>query len=180
MTFRRTTSGLNNSYLFYRVDAVVYLEGGDSLTKEEIENGTFNTATDDIRFWQALFGFYRPGKSYQFCSVGSKETVKSIAEDIVQGRVQNVIVAMDRDFDNINSRLINGNNIIYTLGYSWENDAWTPAAVLEAYCLLSGSCKISVQTEKELIEQYFMGCIGKIRGGVRADAVLSQNGSSLF
>lgn len=180
MTFRRTISGLNNSYLFYSVDAVVYLEGGDSLTREDVENGKFNSATDDIRFWQALFGFYRPGRRYQFCSVGSKETVKSIAKDIEQGHVHNVIAAMDRDFDNINNRIVSGDNIIYTLGYSWENDAWTPEAVSEAYCMLSGSCKTGIQSVEKSITQYFEECALHIRGAVRADAVLSQNGSSLF
>lgn len=180
MTFRRTVSGLNNSHLFYRVDAVVYLEGGGSLTREEVENGIFNAATDDIRYWQTLFGFYRPGKRFKFCSVGSKETVKSIAKDIAQGDVQNVIAAMDRDFDNINNRMISGNDIIYTYGYSWENDAWSSPAVVEAYCLMSGSCKAGIHAEKETIEQYFHDCFFNIRGAVRADAILSQHGFSLF
>lgn len=180
MTFRRTTSGLNNSYLFYGVDAVVYLEGGDSLRKKEVENGIFSASTDDIRYWQSLFGLFRPNTNYQFCSVGSKETVKSIAEDIVEGRIQNVIVAMDRDFDHINNRVLVHQNIIYTFGYSWENDAWAPDVVLEAYCLMSGSCKTGIQAERELIEQYFKECSLNLRGAVRIDAVLSQVESSLF
>jgi len=180
MTFRRTTSGLNNSYLFFGVDAVVYLEGGDSITKQDVENGIFSASTDDIRYWQILFGFYKPEKSYQFCSVGSKETVKSIADEIIQGRVQNVIVAMDRDFDNLNNRTLSHDNIIYTFGYSWENDAWTSEAVLEAYCVLSGSCKTGIHTEKEVIESFYEKISHDLHGAVYIDAVLSQNNSSLF
>jgi Protein of unknown function (DUF4435) len=180
MTFRRSTSGLNNLCLFYRVDAVVYLEGGNSLTREEVENGVFSASTDDIRYWQALFGFYRPDKNFKFCSVGSKETAKSIAEDIVQGRVHNIIVAMDRDFDGINGRMISNTNVIYTFGYSWENDAWAPASVLEAYCLMSGSCRTGMQSQKELVEKFFTNCSHQLWGAVRIDAVLSQHGNSLF
>jgi len=180
MTFRRSTSGLSNLCLFYRVDAVVYLEGGNSFTREQVENGDFSGSSDDIRYWQALFGFYKPDKNFKFCSVGSKETTKSIAEDIVQGRVHNIVVAMDRDFDAINGKIIANTNVIYTFGYSWENDAWSPPSVLESYCLLSGSCKTGVQSEKEIIDNYFTKCSQQLSGAVRIDAVLSQHDSSLF
>lgn len=180
MTFRRTNSGLNNLYLFYGVDAVVYLEGGNSLTREDVDNGLYSNSTADIRYWQALFSFYRPGKRFQFCSIGSKQTVKSIADDVIRQNIKNIIVAMDRDFDNINATLTFNQNVIFTRGYSWENDAWRPEAVLEAYCIMSGSCKTEIQGETKTLLNYFDKCAYNLRGAVRADAVLSQNGSSLF
>lgn len=180
MSFRRTESGLSNSYLFFGVDVVVYIEGGNSLRREEVDNGIYTASSSDIRFWQTLFEIYRPNKKCKFCSIGSKETVKSIAIDIMEKRVENVIVAMDRDFDHINGRLINTENVIYTLGYSWENDAWRRLPLTEAFCALSGSCKAQIPDEEEIIDNYFQECSSELRHAVRIDAVLSQHGNSFF
>lgn len=180
MSFRRTESGLTNLYLFFGVDAVVYLEGGASLCRDEVNQGLYTDSTQDIRFWQTLFSIYRSDKKYKFCSVGSKETVKSIATDISDGRVANVIAAMDRDFDHINGRLISANNIIYTFGYSWENDAWNKDAVREAFCSLSGACATKIDAEKEILDNYYQELASLLRGAIRIDAVLSQYDNSLF
>ncbi|MES9859217.1 MAG: DUF4435 domain-containing protein [Candidatus Thiodiazotropha sp. LLP2] len=180
MSFRRTESGLTNLYLFFGVDAVVYLEGGASLCRDDVNQGLYSDSTQDIRFWQTLFKIYRSDKTYKFCSVGSKETVKSIATDILNGRVNNVIAAMDRDFDHINERLISANNIIYTFGYSWENDAWDKNALRETFCSLSGACATKIDTEKEILDNYYKELASKLRGAVRIDAVLSQYDNSLF
>jgi hypothetical protein len=180
MSFRRTESGLTNLYLFFGVDAVVYLEGGASLCRDDVNQGLYTDSTQDIRFWQTLFSIYRTGKKYKFCSVGSKETVKSIATDILNGRVNNVIAAMDRDFDHINGRLISANNIIYTFGYSWENDAWNKDALREAFCSLAGACATKIDTEEEILDNYYQELASQLRGAIRIDAVLSQYDNSLF
>lgn len=180
MSFRRTESGLTNLYLFFGVDAVVYLEGGASLSREDVNQGLYTDSTQDIRFWQTLFSIYRSGKKYKFCSVGSKETVKSIATDVMEGRVNNVIAAMDRDFDHINGRLIATNNIIYTFGYSWENDAWNKEALREAFCTLAGACATKIDAEEEILENYYQEVASHLRGAIRIDAILSQYDYSLF
>jgi len=180
MSFRRTESGLTNLYLFFGVDTVVYLEGGSSICRDDVDQGLYADSTQDIRFWQTIFNIYRSDKKYKFCSVGSKETVKSIATDIMEGRVNNVIAAMDRDFDHINGRLLVANNIIYTYGYSWENDAWNKAALREAFCSLSGACSTKINTEAEIIDEYFHEITLKLRGAIRLDAVLSQYDNSFF
>ena len=180
MSFRRTASGLSNLYLFFRVDAVVYLEGGRSLCRDDVDNGIYTDATHDIRFWQTVFGIYRPGKLFKFCSIGSKETVNSIAQDIVDGAIANVIVAMDRDFDHINDKLLISDNVIYTHGYSWENDAWNETSLREAFCALSGACKTKIQIESDIIGKYYKECAFYLKGSIRMDAVLSQHGYSFF
>jgi len=180
MSFRRTESGLSNLYLFFSVDAVVYLEGGSSICRDDVNQGLYTDSTQDIRFWQTIFNIYRPDKEYKFCSVGSKETVKSIATDIMEGRINNVIAAMDRDFDHINGRLMVANNVIYTLGYSWENDAWNKGALREAFCSLSAACSTRIDTEEKIINKYFHEISSKLRGAVRIDAVLSQYDNSFF
>ena len=180
MTFRRTNAGLSNLYLFLNAEAVVFVEGGQSFTREDIDNGLYNKSSSDIRFWQALFNAYRPGKNYQFRSVGSKEVVKSIAADIQTGRVSRVIAAMDRDFDHINARLISSENVVYTKGYSWENDSWNEVTIFEAFCTLSGSCKNNADNEKSYLEQSFAKFSSCLHGPVRIDAILSQYDNSLF
>ena len=180
MSFRRTESGLSNLYLFFGVDAVVYLEGGISLCRDDVDNGIYTDATQDIRFWQTLFDIYRPEKTFKFCSIGSKETVRSIAQDIEDGAIVNVIVAMDRDFDNINGRILISDNIIYTHGYSWENDAWNEVSLKNAFCALSGACKTKIQIESDIIKKYYQECALYLKGSTRMDAVLSQHGISFY
>ena len=180
MRFRRTNAGLSNLYLFLNAEAVVFVEGGQSFTRKDINNNLYNKSSSDIRFWQALFNAYRPGKNYQFRSVGSKEAVKSIAADIQAGRISRVIAAMDRDFDHINARLISSENVVYTKGYSWENDSWNEITIFEAFCSLSGSCKNNADNEKSYLEQSFAkfsNCLNRL---VRIDAILSQYDNSLF
>lgn len=180
MSFRRTNSGLSNLYLFLDCDAVVFLEGGDSLRKDQVENGLYNDLSEDIQFWQTAFSIFRPERKYQFRSIGSKETVKSIAADVMNGHTNNVIVAMDRDFDHLNGRLLLSDNIIYTRGYSWENDAWNKLALVEAFYTLSGSCKTQIDAEATIVDGYFEKCLLGLRGAVRIDAILSQYNNSLF
>lgn len=182
MTFRRTSSGLSNLGLFYGVDTVVFLEGGNqSLSRDDVEAGMFSASSPDVRFWQTLFDLYRPGTRIQFRSVGSKTVVKSIARDIRDGSVTGVVVAMDRDFDHINNDLIASQNVIYTNGYSWENDVWwCDASLFSACCAISGSCKSNLNDEKQFIRRSLTRFEMACKGAVRADAILSQYGDSLF
>src|SRR5690606_19841105 len=45
-----------------------------------------------------------------------------IAEKILNTSVKNTIAVMDRDYDDKFGDTINHPNVIYTFGYSWEND----------------------------------------------------------
>lgn len=180
MTFRRTGSGLSNFYLFVDADVVVFVEGGLSITRLDVDNGKFTECSSDIRFWQQLFNIYKPDLKYQFRSIGSKETLKSIAKDIDGGEITRVIVAMDRDFDHINERIISSKNVIYTNGYSWENEAWNEKTILEAFCSLSGASMYNLGNEFETIRKMMDSFSKRVRAAVRIDAILSQYGSSLF
>ena len=87
---------------------------------------------------------------------------------------------MDRDFDNICETKINSNNVLYTKGYSWENDCWTPEVIYDAYCILSGSCKTnSTETLQEIINIY-IDFEKSTRRYIKLDAVLLQNSHSFF
>lgn len=180
MSFLRTKSGLSNLHLFFGVDSVVFLEGGKSLSIDEIKNGQHTNSSHDIRFWQCVFEVYRPKHTFQFRSVGSKQCVKQIANEIKDGVVTNIIVAMDRDFDNLNSAIIEANNVIYTYGYSWENDAWIKDSVVDAITALTGSCKTSMKEEIDIISNFYKECFTRLRWCILIDAILLQNGASFF
>lgn len=180
MIFVRTNSGLSNSRLFFKVDATIYVEGGDSVNIDDVKNGQFSSSSSDVRFWQSLFSYYFPEKKFQFCCVGSKETVKKIANDIKSKKIFNVIVAMDRDFDHINGKKIISENVLYTYGYSWENDSWNDFTILQSFCSLSGSCKNNIENEELLTKNISSSFFFKIRRAVFIDAILSQYNCSLF
>ena len=181
MTFRRTSSGLSNLHLFVGAQAVVFLEGGPiSFTREKIEEGEFTSNSSDIRFWQALFAYYRPNGKYQFRSIGSKEAVKSIALDINNGNIRNVIAIMDRDFDNLTGEKITGNNILYTYGYSWENDCWSRETINSAVISLTGLCATKINDVDTIVSELLNNFIRQIKNAVKADSLLLQNGASLF
>ena len=180
MTFLRTNSGLSNLHLFVRADIVVFVEGGKSYSCDDVDSGLYNSNSSDIRFWQVLFSIYRPEKDYKFRAVGSKEVVKIIAQEIKSGHVSKVVVAMDRDFDHINSRIISSDNVLYTFGYSWENDCWSDTTILQAYCSLSGSCNNYAANKITFIKEAISQFSRSLHGAVYLDAILSQYGSSLF
>lgn len=181
MTFRRTSSGLSNLHLFVGVQTVVFLEGGPiSFTRERIEDGEYSANSADIRFWQTLFDHYRPNTIYQFRSIGSKEAVKSIALDIKIGNINNVIAIMDRDFDNLTDDIINGDNILYTCGYSWENDCWSKETINSAVILLAGLCATKINDVDVIVSELFDCFYKQVKRAVKVDSLLLQNGASFF
>lgn len=181
MIFRRTSSGLSNFHLFIDAEAVVFLEGGaTSFTREKVEDGKFTSVSSDIRYWQALFTHYLPSRKFEFRSIGSKQIVKSIALDIKNGNISNVIAVMDRDFDNLTGEIIDGDNILYTYGYSWENDCWCKQTIYSAVISLTGLCAASTNDVDDIISDLF-NCFSKqVKSAVKADSLMLQNGASFF
>ena len=134
MSFRRTNNGLSNLAVFLRVDVVAFVEGGPpTISLSDLASGHGHTKTDDTAFWQVLFSCYRPTKRVRIRSVGSKNTLRELANLIAADQINNVYVAMDRDYDNHLGRQIIAPGILYTKGYSFENDIWAPKVVCELF-----------------------------------------------
>lgn len=125
MTFQRTASGISNYYLFFNVDCLIFVEGGEEQTTANQLNSPQNLCccSEDISFWEIIFTCFIPNKKFKFISVGSKLNLLPIAERIATGDITNAIVAFDRDYDHIFTKKIISTNILYTYGYSWEADA---------------------------------------------------------
>jgi hypothetical protein len=179
MTFKRTSNGLSNQHLFYKVDAIVFVEGGKGFSINDVIEGTFDINSIDIQFWKRIFSVFHKNETLQFRAVGSKTTLKDIAEDINSGKITNAYVAMDRDFDNIKSRKIQCKCVFYTYGYSWENDVWQIEVLID---VLNSICAADCKNKdvKDEILKIYSAFIKQINSGVCADALLGMDDISFF
>lgn len=125
MLFSRTDIGLSNLHLFYDSDLIVFTEGGTkTFTLQEVEEGKCSTNSIDIKFWKNIFDINGLEKKVSFRAIGSKTASKSICEKIVNGEIRNIVVAKDRDLDEYVDTIYTSPFILYTKGYSWENDVF--------------------------------------------------------
>lgn len=174
--FRRTRNGLNNQYLFYNVDITLYVEGGSrSYTKAEVISGLYNEETEDIIFWRSIFSEFKTSKRIKYKSIGSKKTVKEIAEDIVSGGLDKVMVAMDNEFDEILNNRILHSNIFYTHGYSYENDIWNIEVIKSVIEELT-----AVKIKNKSVELAFKAFLRLMKLPVYADGFLFKQNSTPF
>jgi hypothetical protein len=148
MTFQRTPAGLSNLHVFSGVDAIVFVEGGSSRSLQEVRSGQFESESSDIAFWQKCFFELGPRMTLQFRAVGSKRTLVAIAREVASGKVTHVYVAMDRDFDHLLGHMINSPKVLYTFGYSWENDVWTQTVLEEVFYTLCGVCRATIKIQR--------------------------------
>jgi hypothetical protein len=182
MSFTRTLSGITNQHLFYRADAVVYVEGGSqSFSYQEICNGNSGTSSPDILYWQAIFRFYAPETKVVFKPAGSKGTLLKLANNITSGLISNTYVAMDQDFDRFRNTKIINEGIFYSWGYSWENDLLQDVVIKDAVFAL---CPIDRTTHEqkveEKIEEVTLKFIRNIRWFIFADILMSLANGGLF
>jgi hypothetical protein len=173
--FRRTLSGLSNQHLFFDVDLIVFLEGGDSYNREEVYENKYTAETEDIIFWRNIFKKFKSNKRIKFKSIGSKSVVKEIASDVIDGQITTVMVAMDNEFDEVFKTRIEHPTVLYTHGYSWENDIWNEQVVISVIEELS-----AVQIENVDIQNNFSEFLEKIKIAVYSDAYLFRHNSSFF
>lgn len=138
--FSRTSTGLSSEYLFFGVDIVVYCEGAQI----DGENSTLDEA-----FWTKLFS--ENGRSCKCKSSGSKSELMILANKIISENATNVIVAMDRDYDDLTGSILSHPKILYTYGYSWESDAMLDFRFDNAIMLFS------TIAETEQLEREFFG-----------------------
>src|SRR5665213_77182 len=135
MSFQHSPAGLSNLHIFSRVDAIVFVEGGESRSIADVRSGKFDSISSDVAFWQRCFSELGPPIKLQFRAVGAKPTLLDLAREVAQG-VTGVYVAMDRDFDHLMGQAIRAPGVLYTFGYSWENDVWTEMVIEEVFYTL--------------------------------------------
>lgn len=174
MIFERTPLGQKNRSLFLRVDLVVYVEGG--MGKDDDESY-------DINFWQAVFEILKPSINVKFLPKGGRVNLLRIANDVIENDVQNVLVAIDRDYNELNNTSFSDPRILHSFGYSWENDVWLEQCLVEdvffSICPRCKNGKVAgdvIQEIQEKTEKFFHNFPPYIIW----DRDLVKTGSSLF
>lgn len=136
MTFTRTVSGLKSYNRFYKVEAIVYIEGR-ILEQQTAQEKNDDLKVFDVIFYSSLFKVFSPHNNVKIKIVGCKENVLDYHDKIVNEEIENSFAIIDRDYDGVYFTRIKNEKLIVTHGYSWENDFWTSKLCLETVSLLS-------------------------------------------
>ncbi|ENU27651.1 hypothetical protein [Acinetobacter modestus] len=130
--FLRTSSGLNNLPKFSKSDLVAYTEGGKkSYSIIQIDQGEFSSQSIDIDFWKEILNIHGCTRKIYFKAIGSKTSGDELTQRIIEGKVTNTLIFKDKDLDHYLDKYISHPSIIYTKGYSWENDVFTQENITE-------------------------------------------------
>ena len=168
--FTRSNWGITNRARFTEARYTVYVEGG---------GGNPGQGSDDVIFWKAVFARLRPDLAITLKPFGGKPQLESIARKVALGEVQNTIVAMDADFDELLGKKIMSSNVIYSYGYSWENDVLIFSSVETALerLIKADSLPVHVWTA---VESAYRECLGRLLKFVNVDLYLRILKTSLF
>lgn len=178
MSAIRTISGEKNRRLFVNADFVVWTEGGQNIELDQILEGSGDSETNDAHFWQQVFAKFAPEAKYDFKSVGSKSTLLKLVEYIRDG-LEDVYICMDRDYDFMLGKGIDSEWILYTHGYSWENDVLTAdciGIVMRMFCVDNEATqRVVTEAQKDLART-----INSLAWLVRLDISLNEIGIDLL
>lgn len=117
MTFERSPLGQANRAIFYNVDWIIYTEGGDDEAQV--------TRSFDALFWNGIFKAIHSDVRFRAIPRGGKPQLQPLALQVASGELDNVIVTMDKDYDELFGSIIDHDRVIYTVGYSFETDIFT-------------------------------------------------------
>jgi hypothetical protein len=130
-TFVRSVSGLINFKRFVKRSFIVFCKGGSqNITVTDALGGQHNASAEDRTYWDALLraiGF----SDIHLKPLGSASHVIDVAEYIIANNISNNLVIIDRDFPG-RKKWIADRRVLYSFGYSWENDVVGPKVVAEA------------------------------------------------
>lgn len=127
-SFSRTPGGINSQSKFYRSDLIVYIEG-----KNKSSAGTVY----DEHYYNAIFDCIAKDVSVKIKVLGSCLDVLDMYYKVLAGGIKNTLSIIDRDYDGIICSKIKDKRLIYTYGYSWENDFWTKETCFKVISLLT-------------------------------------------
>jgi hypothetical protein len=167
--FERTKSGQENRATFYGVRAVCYVEGPEGRRDSGI----------DAMFWGKVFSTFKPDMSVKFISRGGKPVLEALARDVIDKDMRNAYVAMDSDYDEYFGEKIDDTRILYTYGYSIENDLFHLDNLNRAYAVLAHvhqtprNAKARLKSEYARIQQ-------ELRLGVYADILALKAKTSVL
>lgn len=125
--FMRTPSGLRNFARFHGAELTIYIEG-----RSELEGAApSDRVTYDELYYRAILHDVAAERRFVFKVVGCKDSVMEYARSIKENNINNCFSIVDRDWEGITSSCLNDPRLVYTNGYSWENDFWTLNLVMQ-------------------------------------------------
>lgn len=169
MTFERTKSGQQNRSVFLGVDLVCYVEGG----------GGNSDRSEDVSFWSKVFIECSPGMRIRCVARGGKPQLEELARAIIDRNLDGTLVAMDSDYDGILNEKINDRRVVYTFGYSWENDVLSLPALHLCYKEVAHSQHLT-QEEVDYINEAHLSACKDFKRPLQADFLAFCAKSSLL
>lgn len=165
----RSKSGQQNRPVFLDADFVCYVEGG----------GGTSDAAFDVTFWNHVFSSLRPDLRIHLAPRGGKPILEAIAQDIITKNIDKTLVAIDTDYDDFTGQKISDRRILYTYGYSWENDVLHFKNLELAYCALAHCARLPTAA-REHLQAGLASLSGQLKLPVRADYFALRGGASVF
>lgn len=167
--FERSKAGQQNRALFYGVNYTCYVEGGDH---------DHDRSVDGI-FWENVLGTFRPDLRIAFLPRGGKPILEALATQIVSEDIANTIVAIDSDYDDLTGDKIDDDRVIYSFGYSWENDVFDEAFLPSFIRTLARKSSLPAQARNLLADGYENFKLDA-RRAIMADLLSLVSGSSVL
>ncbi|MEP1441595.1 MAG: DUF4435 domain-containing protein [Hyphomicrobiales bacterium] len=164
MSFTRGTRGRNAYHIFYDVDVIAYVEGDD-----------------DVSFWKTIIKAYDGAEflpKMKFKPQGGKLPLLGFADEIIDGSITKSLVFMDRDYDDFLGLMKQHPAIIYTYGYSWENDVLSLSALIEYIQLISKADADHSRTNEEL-ESFLTAHVNSGEKLLKLDIPATYHGSPI-
>lgn len=141
MSFMRTSGGINAQRKFHRVDLTFHIEGKNIKTTP----GFKVTDLCDYKYYKALLEHFLPNRKIKIQVLGCCSDVLEYNNIIVRDNLENNLAIVDRDFNGIIKSRLNDKGVIYTHGYSWENDFWSENICCHIIAMLTAGSVESVK-----------------------------------
>ena len=135
-TFSRTANGISNYPSFYGCDFVVFTEGKEA---DEDEDKLVLEERPDVQYYREVLRIASNGLLPKIKCIGNKKAALDYAEQIEASGSNKLVVIVDKDLEGVTCSPIPLRCVIRTLGYSWENELWSPCVVSEVASLISNS-----------------------------------------
>lgn len=176
MSFLRTNSGISNMRHFHDAELVLFTEGGNrSFSVAEVEEGQFNEISIDIKFWQGIFEVNGFNKKIKFKPIGSKTSSAAMTKKILNNEIKNAAIAKDRDLDDFLNGIADSPYILYTKGYSWENDVYVKDITLQQIKDFATSSQIAKE-EIDIIEKAYKDFMKVSKNIAKLEIIFRSNG----
>lgn len=165
--FERSRFGQQNRSLFLGCDVVLYVEGRG--------RGSSGANGYDFLFWKRMFEAVRPELRLEIIQKGSKTNVLAILSDWGHNPPQGVYCAVDSDYDVLRGEMLAHPQLLFTYGYSFENDILFSDNIVETFfanCPVDyASCNVD-----ELVSGWYSQLDRIGRRLARCDAATTKNG----